>query len=142
MRECPQCHYVDPPYWRNRLFDYEVDICNIEDVFSMNPDLYIKLLSVPRGTTVTELPYSYKVTKTNWVYRIWDSLLQVRGWNPQKYYDGQGSRASALRKKNLQAYSHRQLFMRGNQQSKENGNILDEIRSIKKELEKLDSNTR
>jgi hypothetical protein len=140
MRECPKCHYVDPPYWRNRLFDYEVDICNIEDVYQMNPDLFIKLLSVTRGTTVVESPYCYKVTRTNLVYHIWESLFKVRGWSPQKYYDGTGSRASALRKVNLQAFNHRQLFMRGNQQAKENGKILDEIRSIKKELEKLNPN--
>lgn len=108
MRECPNCHYVDPPYWRNRLFDYEVDICNIEDVFTMDVDLYLLLLSVPRGTTIVQSPYCYKVTRTNWVYRIWESLFRVRGWSPQKYYDGQGSKASALRKMNLQAYGKKQ----------------------------------
>ncbi len=136
MRECPQCGYVDPPYWRNRLFDYEVDICNIEDVFQMNFDLYLKLVTAPKHSTIVESPYCYRLTKTGWVYRIWESLFKVRGWSPQKYYDGSGSRASALRKVNLQAFNHRQLFMKGNQGAKENGKILDEVNEIRKLLSK------
>ena len=104
MRECPQCHYVDPPYWRNRLFDYEVDICNIEDVFTMDSDLYLEILSKPIGSTIVKYPYCYRITKTGWVYRIWESLFKVRGWSPKKYYDGAGSRASSLRKMNLKAF--------------------------------------
>ncbi len=136
MRECPNCHYVDPPYWRNRLFDYEVDICNIEDVFQISFDLYLKIVSAPRGSTIVESPYCYRLTKTGWVYRIWESLFKVRGWSPQKYYDGSGSRASALRKVNLQAYNHRQLFVRGNAEAKKTGKILDEVENIRKLLSK------
>ena len=107
MRECPKCGYVDPPYWRNRLFDYEVDICNLPDVASMDKELFLALYFYPRGTTITKDGYCYRVTKTDWVYRIWESLWKVRGWSPQKYYDGKGSKASALRKMNLQAYGKR-----------------------------------
>jgi hypothetical protein len=104
MRECPTCGYVDPPYWRNRLFDYEVDICQIQDVYTMDSDLYLELISAKQGSTIFKSPYCYRLTKTGWVYRIWESLFKVRGWSPQKYYDGAGSKASALRKMNLQAY--------------------------------------
>ncbi len=105
MRECPKCHYVDPPYWRNRLFDYEVDICKLEDLQSIDVDLMCQIILSPKTTLKGE--YVYKLTKTGWVYRIWKPLFDVRGWNPQKYYDGSGSRASALRKFNLQAYARR-----------------------------------
>lgn len=105
MRECPKCHYIDPPYWRNRLFDYEVDICKIEDLETIDIDLMMQLLINKTGTTITKGEYCYKLTKTGWVYRIWLSLFKVRGWNPQKYYDGSGSRASTLRKFNLKAYA-------------------------------------
>jgi hypothetical protein len=107
MRECPSCGFIDPPYWRNRLFDYEVDLCRIEDVYQMDSDLYLQLVSNKAGSTITKSPYCYRLTRTGWVYRIWESLFKVRGWNPQKYYDGSGSRASTLRKFNLQAYNRR-----------------------------------
>lgn len=110
MRECPNCNYVDPPYWRNRLFDYEVDICKLQDLFSINLELWFKLIKEKRGTTITEGQYCYKVTRTDWVYRIWEPLFRVRGWSPQKYYDGSGSRASTLRKMNLKAYQSKQAY--------------------------------
>jgi hypothetical protein len=136
MRECPNCHTVDPPYWRNRLFDYEVDICQLPDLEHIDVDLMMELLWVKRGITVFKGNYCYKLTKTGWVYRIWKPLFDVRGWNPQKYYDGSGSRASTLRKMNLKAYqadySSRTI---------DSKKIQLEIDLIRKEIEKLDIKT-
>jgi len=130
LRECPNCHYVDPPYWRNRLFDYEVDICNIEDVFQISFDLYLKLVTAPKHATIFESPYCYRLTKTGWVYRIWESLFKVRGWSPQKYYDGAGSRASTLRKMNLKAYQGSYPHIK-----RENEKIQKEVEEIRSLLE-------
>ncbi len=107
MRECPKCGYVDPPYWRNRLFDFEVDICILSDLAIVDLDLATQLFLVKRGTSILKDVYVYRLTRTNWVYRIWKPLFDVRGWNPQKYYDGSGSKASAMRKWNLRAYGNR-----------------------------------
>lgn len=107
LRECPKCGYVDPPYWRNRLFDYEVDICKLEDLIIIDEQLSVLLTISKRGQSFLKDQYVYRLTRTNWVYRIWKPLYDVRGWNPQKYYDGSGSRASALRKMNLKAYGRK-----------------------------------
>ncbi len=102
MRECPKCGYVDPPYWRNRLFDYEVDICRWEDLAQIDRELSLNLYLSQKGTTILKEPYCYRLTKTLWVYRIHYPLFKVRGWI--QHYDGSCSRASALRKQNLRAY--------------------------------------
>jgi hypothetical protein len=135
MRECPKCHYVDPPWWRNRLFDYETDICRLEDMEKIDLDLMCQLILNPKG--VTKDQYVYKLTKTGWVYRIWKPLFEVRGWNPQKYYDPVGSKASMLRKMNLQAYSKfGSMNERRNMKQKLILQEVDEIRSLLNNLKK------
>lgn len=141
MRECPKCGYVDPPYWRNRLFDYEVDICLLSDLGLVDKGLALDLFFAKRGETIIREPYAYKLTKTNWVYRIWYPLLKVRSWNPQKYYDGTGSRASALRKVNLQAYNQRQMFVKAVRDSGKNSEILKKIDDLERRIKIVDLST-
>ena len=136
MRECPKCGYVDPPYWRNRLFDYEVDICKLEDLEHIDTDLMIELLLTERGKSVFKSPYVYKLTKTGWVYRIWESLFKVRSWNPQKYYDGSGSKASTLRKMNLQAYDQKQMYLTGTKYS-ERSKFYQELKELRESFNNL-----
>ncbi|TLY02429.1 MAG: hypothetical protein E6K87_08090, partial [Thaumarchaeota archaeon] len=78
------------------MFDYEVDICKLQDVYGIDFELYLQLITNKRGSTITKGQYCYRLTRTDWVYRIWEPLFKVRGWSPQKYYDGSGSKASNM----------------------------------------------
>lgn len=133
MRECPNCGYIDPPYWRNRLFDYEVEICNIEELKSILPSVAMKLEASPRGHTIEEGVYGYRLTKTGWVYRLWLPILKVRGWSPKAYYDGAGSRASRMRKIRIRAYSFRKMLERKKQAKLWDGQVSESHTMTKEE---------
>ena len=99
MKECPNCHTLDDPHWRPRIFDFEVDFCHLSDLEIFMPELAAQLKDSKPGTTVTLEPYVYKKTKkSHYVWRMWKPLFDVRGWAPKYYYDSAGSARSASHK--------------------------------------------
>jgi hypothetical protein len=95
MRECPNCGMIDPPIWRPRIFDPEVDFCQLKDLDSWDPILYAMMKSSKAKITVELGKYAYKKTGTGYVWRMWGPLFAVRGWSPKAYYDSAGSKKSA-----------------------------------------------
>jgi hypothetical protein len=68
MRECPNCGYINPPYWRNVRFRIFTSCCHLEDFKQLKPAL------AERITTEIDLiedHYIYHlVKKANIVQRI------------------------------------------------------------------------
>lgn len=96
MRECPKCNYLDPPYWRARIFDVEIDICNISDVDHFDPILASQLRGMGPLKEVCDDIYAYRMTKTGIVWRMWLPLRKLRGWSTrQGYWDGKHSLRAA-----------------------------------------------
>ncbi|SRR6266480_2402990 len=107
MRECPNCGYQDSPHWHPRIFDYEIDICRLEDLENMDPDLARELRY---GYSVQKGVYAYKITKSKVVYRMHYPLFKVRGWSPKgQYYDGITSPGSAAYKRAVSKMSKLQI---------------------------------
>jgi hypothetical protein len=95
MDECPRCGYLDDPHWRPRIFDFEVDFCPLGDLEAFNADLAKQLRENKPGWTITIGRYVYKRTKSNYAWRMWKPLYDVRGWNPKFYYDSAGTKSTA-----------------------------------------------
>ena len=74
MRVCPECGYVDPPYWRHSYFRPFIDICHIDDFRLMHPKLATELTkwgNTKKGRFVEDKLYKYRLTKArNIVERI------------------------------------------------------------------------
>jgi len=101
MKECPNCGYIDPPHWRPRIFDFEVDFCHLSDLEMIDADLAQILKRTKSGKTVEQGVYCYKRTGTNYIWRLWLPLFKVRGWAPKRYYDSAGSKKSADHKRGV-----------------------------------------
>ena len=68
MRECPNCGYKDPPYWRHVRFRIFTDCCHLEDFKMLKPQLAERII---KEVDVIESPYIYHlVKKANIVQRI------------------------------------------------------------------------
>ncbi len=63
------------------------------------PDLASRLKDTKPKMTVDEGVYVYKRTGTNYIWRMWKPLFNVRGWAPKYYYDSAGSARSASHKR-------------------------------------------
>ncbi len=91
MRECPKCHYVDPPYWLAHFKDREKDIIHLDDFQLIAPELYREVLA-SHGVFI-QGPYAYRIPRGNKVvYRLWLPLYKARGnsfRHVQGYFDGQ-----------------------------------------------------
>jgi len=99
LKECPKCGQLDDPHWRPRIFDFEVDFCHLSDLEAFWPELAAKMKEAKPKTTVEEGVYVYKRTGTNYIWRMWKPLFNVRGWAPKYYYDSAGSARSASHKR-------------------------------------------
>lgn len=79
MRECPNCGYKDPPYWRHVRFRIFTDCCHLEDFKIMFPDLWQQLELT--GDFIHH-PYIYHlVKKANIVQRIHiDDSMNGKSW--------------------------------------------------------------
>lgn len=79
MRECPNCGYKDPPYWRHVRFRIFTDCCHLEDFKELKPDLIESLM---RDGDVVDKPYIYHlVKKASIVQRIHiDDSLDGKSW--------------------------------------------------------------
>jgi hypothetical protein len=68
MRECPQCGYKDPPYWRHVRFRIFTDCCHLEDFKIMFPNLAER---ITKEVDIVVTPYIYHlVVKANIIQRI------------------------------------------------------------------------
>ncbi|MGD6808589.1 MAG: hypothetical protein ACQCN3_02710 [Candidatus Bathyarchaeia archaeon] len=79
MRECPECGYKDPPYWRNVRFRIFTSCCGIDDFAILFPKLAKRI--------VTEINIAHKnyiyhyVKKAKMVQRIHiDDSLDGKSW--------------------------------------------------------------
>lgn len=43
MRECPVCHYKDPPYWRNVRHRIFTSCCSLEDFKQLHKELGMRI---------------------------------------------------------------------------------------------------
>lgn len=79
MRECPICHYKDPPYWRHVRFRIFTDCCHLEDFKMMFPELaerIVEEINILGGCYI----YHY-VKKAKMVQRIHiDDSLDGKSW--------------------------------------------------------------
>jgi len=70
MRQCPNCGYRDPPYWRSARHRYVSDICHISDLEFNDPKLAKKIKILGRAPNYYENGnYFYRLTKGNKVER-------------------------------------------------------------------------
>jgi len=88
MRECPNCGYKDPPYWRNVRFRIFTSCCSLEDFAIINPVLALK---ISKEIDIIEKPYIYHlVKKANIVQRIHiDDSMDGKSWREpeqEKHY--------------------------------------------------------
>lgn len=79
MRECPNCGYKDPPYWRNVRFRLFTSCCHLEDFKLLKPKLAEQIVT---EIDVCEKPYIYHlVKKANIVQRIHiDDSMDGKSW--------------------------------------------------------------
>jgi hypothetical protein len=103
MRECPRCHFLDPPNWRHPAHYPDLDYCRYDEFLEIQPELARKL--VPDSEVEDEL-YVYrrsKQTRTKkgdrggkYVYRVWKPIFNAwgdQGWShfrKTKIYDSKG----------------------------------------------------
>ncbi len=94
MRECPKCHYLDPPNWRPPPHYPDLDYCRYDEFLEILPDLAKDLR--PGRTTEDEL-YVYRRSKTGkYVYCVWKVIYRTwgpGGWSQfrkTKMYDSAG----------------------------------------------------
>jgi len=97
LRQCPNCEYVDPPYWRHPAFFPDLDYVRFDDFQQICPDLAKDLKP---GKTVEDKFYVYRRgPKSKWVYRIWKPIYVAFGeggaspWSKirkNKFYDSSG----------------------------------------------------
>ncbi len=79
MRECPECGYKDPPYWRHVRFRIFTDCCHLDDFRLMFPNLADR---IEREIDLVVRPYIYHfVKKAKMVQRIHiDDSLDGTSW--------------------------------------------------------------
>jgi hypothetical protein len=79
LRECPVCHYKDPPYWRNVRFRIFTSCCNLEDFKALFPELAERIV---KEINIVVKPYIYHlVVKANIVQRIHiDDSIDGKSW--------------------------------------------------------------
>ncbi len=95
MRECPKCHYIDPPNWRHPPHFPDVDYVRYDEFLELHPDLAKGLK--PGGTVEDEL-HVYRLSRTSrYVYRMWKPIYKAMGgdksWSQArrtKMYDAEG----------------------------------------------------
>jgi hypothetical protein len=68
LRVCPECGYIDPPYWLHSKFSYHIDTISFENFHRVKPELAKELT---KGGAITEDKYYYyRLAKTkNRVFR-------------------------------------------------------------------------
>ena len=92
MRECPNCGYIDPPYWRHVRFRIFTDYCHLEDFAKLFPDLADRIVT---EINLVQNKYIYHlVKKASIVQRIHVSdSLDGKSWlepeqeKPTNYHD-------------------------------------------------------
>jgi hypothetical protein len=79
MRECPICHYKDPPYWRNVRFRIFTSCEELENFELTNPDLAKRIVT---EINIASENYIYHlVVKAKMVQRIHiDDSLDGKSW--------------------------------------------------------------
>jgi hypothetical protein len=66
MRECPQCGYKEPPYWRNVRYRIYTQYCRIDDLENYEPALFSFIQSKIKGQNFKdwiEGKYIYHIVK-------------------------------------------------------------------------------
>jgi len=119
VRECPKCHYVDPPYWRTPPFFSEVDYMRFDEFQQLLPMIAEQLR--PGGYADDEI-YHYHLSGTSrYVYRVWKPIwkaLAPQGtWRElrqagKKFYDRDGRMNKNSFTKLLKAMNSRQTMIR------------------------------
>lgn len=80
MRECPNCGYMDPPYWRNVRFRIFTSVCTLEDFKLLHPDLAERI--------VTEINLVHK----NYIYHLVKKTMYVQRIHISDSMDGKSWR--------------------------------------------------
>jgi hypothetical protein len=94
MKECPSCHYIDPPNWRHPPHYPDFDYVRFDEFSELLPDLAKGMQ--PQDVREDDI-HVYRRTKTGkYVYRIWKPIWNAfgpGGWTQfrkTKMYDAAG----------------------------------------------------
>ena len=94
MRECPNCGYKDPPYWRNVRFRIFTSCCSLEDFKTLHKELGMRIEKeinvIGHGHKGQESYIYHLVKKSNIVQRIHiDDSMDGKSWREpeqEKHY--------------------------------------------------------
>ena len=79
MRVCPECGFVDPPYWKHVKFSYFIDSCSLENFKILHPDLAKRIV---KEREVDDKLYVYHLDKKNqWVLRKAKVDYGAKSWS-------------------------------------------------------------
>src|SRR5712692_4351457 len=81
MRECPKCHFVDPPNWRPPPHYPSLDYVRWDEFEELMPELAVLLLP---GKEIEDELYVYHRSKakgkgSGYVYRCWKPIWRAYG---------------------------------------------------------------
>ncbi len=97
MRECPKCHYVDPPNWRAPPFGPDFDYVRLDEFHELMPQVARELLGKGKAAIAYDELHAYR-SSGKYVYRIWLPIWrayngETRSWadvRRTKMYDSAG----------------------------------------------------
>lgn len=77
-REIP-CGHVDPPYWRQVPWKFEVDMCWTDDFKRLNPEQYKRLMKGHKFAFDECFAYRFSGKARKIVWRVWIKLYEAGG---------------------------------------------------------------
>ena len=77
MFECPVCGYRDYPCWRAACWLKVAVYCRLDELRVWDPDLAETISVLQPGETLEIGPYTYRLTRNGYVYRILTELASM-----------------------------------------------------------------
>jgi len=99
MQVCPNCGYIDHPYWRHKPWRHNIDYCRLDEFAEIRPELAQKLKNGSPVVVDESFAYRRCGSRKFYVERVWVQLYNSGGQSAFRTYKEKHRHEDPLQKK-------------------------------------------